>query len=489
MLDLELAFTLVAVVLVATALLSGLIERSPLSFPLIFLGLGIALSERGLGMLEVGPHDLALEAVATVTLSLVLFLDAARLDGEHFRARWIVPALILGPGTVLIIGVGAVPIALLLNFTWLVAFIGGAALASTDPVVLREVLRDERIPRSVRDVLKIEAGMNDLVVLPVILVLIAVARSEAGLETPNWPGLLASLFLAGPVIGFAIGGAGAWVMARLDARMGIRSEQQALFGIGLVLASYVAVTAAGGDGFLGAFFAGFAVSQLNQPLCDCFLEFGETTSEMAMLLAFVLFGAALSPLLDTVDLVPTAVLAAILVLLLRPGVINLVLIRAHMSWEARAFVAWFGPRGLNSLLLALLAVQAGLPEAEKLLVAVGFVVLLSVALNGASAAPLASWYGRRSRATTLDEERESTAAGLFHSDPNGQRLVEADELAELLKQPARPVILDVRSRSTYERDQAMIPGSIRVLPDRVWEWAQGADAQAVRDRLVVAYCT
>ena len=80
-----------------------------------------------------------------------------------------VPALILGPGTGLIIAIGAVPIALLLDFSWPVAFIGGAVLASTDPVVLREVLRDEGIPRSIRDVLKIEAGMNDLVTLPVIL--------------------------------------------------------------------------------------------------------------------------------------------------------------------------------------------------------------------------------------------------------------------------------------------------------------------------------
>ena len=132
MLDLELAFALVAVVLVATALLSGVIERSPLSFPLIFLGLGIALSDRGVGLLTLGPHDPALEAVATLTLALVLFLDAARQDREHSRERWMVPALILGPGTGLIIAIGAVPIALLLDFSWPVALIGGAVLASTN---------------------------------------------------------------------------------------------------------------------------------------------------------------------------------------------------------------------------------------------------------------------------------------------------------------------------------------------------------------------
>ena len=104
--DLFLAFALLASVLMVTALASGLVERSPLSFPLIFLGFG----------------------------------------------------LVLGAG--LIIVLGAVPLALLVGFGWVVAFIGGAVLASTDPVVLREIVRDERIPRSVRQVLRIEAGMQ-----------------------------------------------------------------------------------------------------------------------------------------------------------------------------------------------------------------------------------------------------------------------------------------------------------------------------------------
>ena len=152
---------------------------------------------------------------------------------------------------------------------------------------------------------------------------------------------------------------------------------------------------------------------------------GRLRREMAMVLAFVLFGVTLSPLLDDVDLLPTLVLAILLVLLLRPAVLNLVLVRAHISWEARALVAWFGPRGLNSLLLALLALQAGLPEAERLLVVVGFVVLVSVVLHGASAGPLVGWYDQRARRDTLEEERESTAAGLLHDHPDGSRLIRA----------------------------------------------------------------
>ena len=136
--DILLAFGLVAIILVVTALASGAVERSPLTFPLLFLGLGFLLGERGVGLIQMGPYSTVLEVVATLTLSLVLFLDAVNLQVHELGKRWVVPVLILGPGTVLIIALTAVPLSLLLGFGWLMAFVGGAVLASTDPVVLRE---------------------------------------------------------------------------------------------------------------------------------------------------------------------------------------------------------------------------------------------------------------------------------------------------------------------------------------------------------------
>ena len=480
-----LGFAIIAVVLTVAPLLSGLVERSPLSFPLLFLGLGFVLGDRGFGVIELGPHSPILEVVATLTLALVLFLDATRLQVDELGRRWVIPVLILGPGTGLIIVLGAVPLALLLGFGWVMAFIGGAILASTDPVVLREILRDHRIPRSVRQVLKIEADMNDLVVLPVILVLIAVARSEASTAL-DWGTFLSKLLLLGPVIGFAIGGAGAWFMSRVDARMTIRMEHQALFGIGLVLAAYAAATVAGGDGFLGAFAAGLAVVLLNQTLCDCFLDYGEITSEMAMLLAFVLFGAVISGIIGTISIGPALILAALVILVFRPSALGIVLSRAKMSWEARAFVSWFGPRGLNSLLLALLVVQAGIVGSELLLATVGVVVMVSVVVHGATATPFSAWYGRKATEETLVEEREGTAAGLFSDDESEEvQRISPEGLSGLLEGPNPPIILDVRSRSSYERDNARIPGDVRVLPDQVTEWA----ANHPSDRPIVAYCT
>ncbi|MCH7735898.1 MAG: cation:proton antiporter [Chloroflexi bacterium] len=482
--DFILIFGVIAVVLTVTALTSGLVERSPLSFPLIFLGLGFLLGGRGFDVLDVGPHSPFLEVVATLTLALVLFLDAVKLQVAELGKRWLVPALILGPGTGLIIAVGALPFGLFLNFGWILAFIGGAVLASTDPVVLRDIVRDERIPRSVRQVLKIEAGMNDLVVLPVVLVLIAVATDQ-GSGIGGWSVFLVKLLLLGPAIGFAIGGLGSWVMSWMDGKMTIRREHQSLYGVGLVLAAYAGATAAGGDGFLGAFAAGLAVVILNQSLCDCFLEYGEVTSEMAMLLAFVLFGAVLSGLLGTVDVVPTLGLAALVIFAIRPAVLGVVLARARMSWQAHAFVSWFGPRGLNSLLLALLVVQAGIPGSELLLAVVGVVVMASVAIHGGTATPVGVWYGRIAARETLEEERESTVAGLFGSHKGAVPMLTPQELSDRLLQPDPPLVLDVRTRASYNHDGTRIPGSVRVLPDGALEWAEDCPP----GQELVTYCS
>lgn len=204
-----------------------------------------------------------------------------------------------------------------------------------------------------------------------------------------------------------------------------------------------------------------------------------------MLLAFVLFGAALSGMLGAVNLPLCLALAGLVVFVIRPAVLNLVLARARMSWEAKLFVSWFGPRGLNSLLLALLVVQAGIPGAELLLAVVGIVVIASVSIHGASGPPVSAWYQRRVATATLAEERESTADGLFAGNCDDGDRVTPEELQDLLAGPNPPMVLDVRSRFSYEKDAARIPGSIRVLPDQISEWISIHKPEG----LVVAYCT
>lgn len=487
-LDLGTALGLIAGVLVVSALAAGLVERAPLSFPMLFLGLGFVVGDRGLGLISIGLDSRLLEVVAIVTLSLVLFLDAVNLELTELRRDWLAPLLVLGPATLLVAGLLAGAGMLLLGLPVVLAALLRTILASTDPVVLRDVLRDPRLPRSVRRILSVEAGTNDIVVLPILLVLIAIAHGDLGGPT-QWLGFLGQLLVLGPAAGFAIGAAGSWVMGRVDQRFHIRPEYQSLYGIGLVLGAFVIGEAAGGDGdgFLAAFAAGLAVTAFNQTLCDCFLEFGQVIAEMTMLLAFVLFGAVLSSLVGEAPLLATVALAGLAIFIIRPLVVRSVLRlgRAGLSRYARQFIGWFGPRGLASLLFALLVVEDGVPGGEQLFALVGVVVLVSVVAHGVTATPFSGWYARRASQETLAEERASTAAELFAQRPDDIPRVTPAELSQRLAGPNPPVVLDVRSRSEYARDGVRIPGSVRVLPDQVAEWA----ADRLRDQPYVLYCT
>jgi NhaP-type Na+/H+ or K+/H+ antiporter len=484
--DLLAGFALVAVVLTIAGLTSGFVERAPLSFPIIFLGLGFLLG--GLDLLHLGPESALLETVATLTLAMVLCLEAVRIGNIGMGGAGFVPILSLGPGTVVIVAVIAVSSYFLLDISTIEALLLGTILASTDPVVLRDVVREERIPASVRQALNIEAGTNDIVVLPTLLILIALANDEAS-GVGGWTLLVVKVLVLGPVIGFAIGAGAAWLMSRADRRYSVNEVYQSLYGVGIVLLAYATATALGGDGFLAAFAAGFAIAVLNFDLCQCFLDYGETTSEMAMLLSFILFGVVISDLFTEVPILASLVLAAVVIFIARPLAIGLVLRKAAVSNAARAFIGWFGPRGLNSLLLALLVVGTGVSGSEFLLGIVGVVVTVSVVVHGASATPLSRRYGEAVMRETHEEERDD-AAGIFEGAASESIRISAKQLSEMLEDEIPPIVLDVRTRSQYEQDRSRIPGAVRVAADEIDEWTREQKHESqVEGQRVVAYCT
>lgn len=488
--DLVTGFALVAIVLTVAGLASGFVDRAPLSFPIIFLGLGFLLGHRGLGILDIGAENTLLEVVATITLAMVLCLEAVRIGNIGMGGAGFVPILSLGPGTIIIVAVVAGSAYFLFDISVVGALLLGTILASTDPVVLRDVVREERIPSSVRQALNIEAGTNDIVVLPTLLILIALANAEAS-GVVGWAILVGEVLLLGPIIGFAIGAGAAWLMSKADERFGVSEVYQSLYGVGIVLLSYSVATALGGDGFLAAFATGFAIAVLNFDLCQCFLDYGETTSEMAMLLAFILFGVVISDLFGEVPLVPALILAAVVIFIARPLAIGLVLRKAAISNKARAFIGWFGPRGLNSLLLALLVLQAGVANSEFLLAVVGVVVTVSVVAHGASATPLSQAYGRAVEQETHEEERDN-AGGIFEGDASGSIRLKPDRLAGMLGSEEPPIVLDVRTRSQYEAGRTRIPGAQRVAPDQIEEWVQEREeayGSQIEGQRIVAYCT
>lgn len=477
-------FALVGIVLMVSALAFGLVQRAPISFPIIFLGIGVLAGPVGLGIIDVSPTDFSLEVVATLSLAFVLFLDGVRIRPQELRRGWFVPFLILVPGTLLTMGLIGATGMWILGLPLLPALMVGATLASTDAVVMRDVVRNQGLPAAIRQGLVIEGGVNDIVALPILLILIAIGTQPAK-PPEEWAVLLGQLLLVGPLAGFAVGAAGSWIVGRVNRRIPIGLEYQALYGVGLILTAYVAGTAVGGDGFLAAFFAGLAVAVLNTELCDCFLDYGEVTAEIAMLLAFLLFGALLSVTIPALPILAVGAFGLVALFLVRPLVMAGVLLPARISMSARFFIGWFGPRGLGSLLFGLLLVRGGVEGSEYLLSVIGAVVLMSVVLHGVTATPFSSWYARVARAETLEEERVTDVAGLFQvPDPNSGRKT-PEEVHQMLRDGVPMVLLDVRSRAQYDQDRSRIPGDVRVPMDQVAGWG----GRQPKDVLVVAYCT
>jgi NhaP-type Na+/H+ or K+/H+ antiporter len=276
-------------------------------------------------------------------------------------------------------------------------------------------------------------------------------------------------------------------MRHVRARTTIEREYRAVFGVGTVLAAYVAGEAVGGSGFLAILAGGAAVVATDYDLCDCLLEYGEITADILMLLAFTLFGAllsSLSSLAGPLTLVPVLVFAVAVIVVARPLAVGLVLRQAVVSTRARLFIGWFGPRGLSSLLFALLVVSRDVPGAERLLAITSVVVVVSVVAHGVSAKPLTDAYVRSLAARTLPEEREATAPGLFLPEAIMAPRISAADLVSRLESANPPRVLDVRTRSTRGMNAVGIPGGVRVPPGDIAEWA----AHHTPDRAVVTYC-
>ncbi len=487
------ALALVGVVILIAALLSGLVERSGVPQVAIFLALGAALGPAGLGALDVGLDSPALHIVATLSLALILFTDALGLDLREARRHRVLALLALGPGTLLSAALFAALAVWLLDLALPAAAILGAALASTDPVLLKGLLSRPELPASARHALRLESGLNDVVLLPIVLVaLVFAGGAEPGAAAVAKLGL--DLFLLGPGAGVLVGLFGLATLDLMRRRVGVRRDYESLYSLGIAFAAFAAAEAVHGSGFLAAFAAGLTIALFDVELCDCFKEYGETTAELALLLTFVLLGGSL--IWSGIPLATgETLLFAVLVLVARPLVYLAAFAPARIERPARLMVAWFGPRGLSSLLLVLLAVFAGAEQGPELFRITSLVVLLSILVHGGSLV----WMGRgRARATPAPAVAPAVApaptlapppalgstANVATADPV---LVSAAELSALLASGAPVVPLDVRRDEARAESSFQATGSRRLAPQLAV-----ADARRLglpSDAWLAAYCT
>ena len=220
---------LVGIVILIAALLSGLIERSRLPQVAIFLALGAAMGPAGLGVLDVTLESPVLRVVATLSLVLVLFTDALTVDIPEVRRHGSLALVVLGPGTLFSAALIAFAAWALLGLPPAAAAVLGAALASTDPVLLRGLLQAHDIPGTARLALRLESGLNDVVLLPVVLVAMAFLEHGPAGEAMNLPALGIDLLLLGPGLGIVAGLVAVAALDLIRRRIGVRRDYESLY--------------------------------------------------------------------------------------------------------------------------------------------------------------------------------------------------------------------------------------------------------------------
>jgi sodium/hydrogen antiporter len=458
---------LVGAVIIIAALLSGLIERSGLPQVAVFLALGALLGPVGLSLLNVKLDSDILRVVATLSLMLVLFTDAVSLDIKEVRQHAALALRVLGPGTILSAILIAIIGKYLLELSWPSSSMLGAALASTDPVMLRGFLRRREVPAATRQALRLESGLNDAVLLPIVFIAMAFLNQQA-FTGRDWGRMAINMFLLGPGAGIAVGLISVAVMDLIRRKIGIRRDYESLYSLGVAFAAYSAAEAVHGSGFLAAFSAGLVIAIVDVELCDCFLEYGETTAEMALLFTFVLFGTSLIwSGLAILNL--KTLLFVIAALAVRPVAFFFSLARSNINKRECFLIAWFGPRGLSSLLLILLPVFAGIPGSERLFSICCSVVLFSVVLHGGSL----MLFGRNSKPepelaqqpaapTVIPVETKPVPAT---NQPVAEGSITIDQMLKLQQQNQPVYVLDVRSDRSYESSDLHAKGAIRMHPD------------------------
>jgi NhaP-type Na+/H+ or K+/H+ antiporter len=482
---------LVGAVIIISALLSGLIERSGLPQVAVLLGLGAILGPYGLGLIHLGLDSPVLRAVSTLSLALVLFTDALSLDLAEIRRHLRLTLLVMGPGTLLSAVLMTFAARWVLGLGWPAAAILGAALASTDPVLLRGLLRRHDIPTRARLALRLESGLNDVVLLPIVLVAMALLGEAQGGDH-SWSRMGINLFLLGPGAGIAIGFLGVSALDLARRRLGIRRDYESLYSLGIAFAAYAAAESVHGSGFLAAFGAGLTISFFDVELCDCFQEYGETTAELALLFTFVLLGSSL--IWSGVAVADGPVLLfALIALLVRPVAVLVSLAPSGLDRKSLALITWFGPRGLSSLLLVLLPVFAGTPGSERLFSICCLVVLLSVLLHGGSLMVLGRFKGQPQKEETQPPEPPAARSSLPILNPHGEetpaRIPERIDLAEVQRLQARGepvVVLDVRTSRALEASGAVAQGAVRIDPERAVQEAERLHLP--KEAWLVAFC-
>jgi NhaP-type Na+/H+ or K+/H+ antiporter len=387
--DFETVMLVLGGLLIVGALGSGLAHRSFLSMTAVFVVAGFVLGQGGFGVLHFQAESAFVDDLAAVALIVILFRDGLEVEAEMLQTAWRLPVRKLALGMPITGALVALATHTLTDLNWTESFLLGALLSPTDPVLSSSVVTNPRVPRLIRHSLNLESGMNDGLALPAVLAFSAALVTSQD-DFVWWTFVLQDVGL-GLVYGVVVG----YVASLLVPR-------EPLYGLGVAFATYgLTFLGPSGNGFIAVFVCAITMGIRGAP------PFSEEIVELVKLGIFVVFGALLTFDSLFADGWAAVGIVAFTLLLARPIAIWVSLVGERVDTATKAFMAWFGPKGVATMTFALLVLGRGIEQGERIFDIAALAVFCSIIAHGLTDTPGSEWIARRSEAAEAATRRDA----------------------------------------------------------------------------------
>ena len=381
---------LIASALLIYSILAGRIEKTAISGPMLFVLLGLVSGPLLLDVLDIELNQEGYKTLAEVALSLMLFTDASNTNFQVLEHNIATPLRLLIIGLPLTIVLGLLAgLLVFTGFSWIELAILATILAPTDAALGNAVVTNKAVPSRIREALKVESGFNDGIAVPVLLLFMALFEAGASGEVSLGFGL--GLFVREIGIGMGTGLAVAYIGTRLihhcNTRKWITASLKPFVIISLTLCCFSLAQLLGGSGFIACFAGGLLYGRLSKNKAQ-FLISAEGSANILSLITWIIFGAvvvsdAISGFTWQIGLY--TVLSLTIVRMLP---VYLSQMRTGIAPREKYFMGWFGPRGLASVVFAIIILDLQLPHQETIISTIVCTILASVFLHGLSAKPI-----------------------------------------------------------------------------------------------------
>jgi NhaP-type Na+/H+ or K+/H+ antiporter len=388
---------IIAAGVLAVAAISRRLTGTPVTAAMVFVAIGVIVGPLALDGVTSAPASEGVKRLAEATLAVVLFADASRIKPRLLRREFAVPVRLLGIGLPLTIGLGTLLAAVI--FTQLSvteAIVLAILLAPTDAALGEAVVTEPRLPSRIRQGLNVESGLNDGICVPLLLIALAAAEVEdKATSSHHAVRIVVEQIGYGLVGGIAAGLAATAVIVVAHRRDLVSASWLQVIPVAAAGLAYGIAAALGGSGFIAAFIAGAIFGALVSQESEQASRLNEELGELLGGVTFLTFGAVLlGPALEHVSW-QIALYAVLSLTLARMLPVAIAMVGSRARPPTVAFLGWFGPRGLASIVFAVIVVEeAHLPGAQTILVTTYVTIGLSVLAHGLTAAPLASRYAR-----------------------------------------------------------------------------------------------